>query len=289
MNHTISNEFLTVTISSQGAEMMSIQHKNGLEYLWQADPIYWSDRAIHIFPYVARLTNGSYIYQNKTYQLPIHGFVPNAPFTGVKQNDSSIVFTLNNPESYVDSYPFLFDFSITYTLDCETIHVQYHIHNKDTKTMFFGLGGHPGFRVPLEDGLSFEDYQLSFPPCNPKRVEFTPACFITEKKEVFPLYEQTLPLSHQLFDEDAIVLTDVPHSVTLSSPKGKHGITLIAPDFRYFGFWHTPRTDAPFLCMEPWSSLPAKQDIITDIEKQNDLLSLPPQETFTTLWSLHCF
>ena len=28
--------------------------------------------------------------------------------------------------------------------------------------MYFGLGGHPGFNVPLEAGLSFEDYCLEF-------------------------------------------------------------------------------------------------------------------------------
>ena len=28
--------------------------------------------------------------------------------------------------------------------------------------MYFGVGGHPGFAVPLEKGLAFEDYCLQF-------------------------------------------------------------------------------------------------------------------------------
>ena len=54
----IENEFLQVTISDAGAELMSIRSADGTEYLWQGDAAYWSDRAPNIFPYVARLTDG---------------------------------------------------------------------------------------------------------------------------------------------------------------------------------------------------------------------------------------
>ena len=32
--------------------------------------------------------------------------------------------------------------------------------------MYFGIGGHPAFNVPLESSLTFEDYYLSFSPKN---------------------------------------------------------------------------------------------------------------------------
>ena len=54
----ISNQFLTVSVSDRGAELMSILGSDGTEYLWQGDPAYWGDRAPNIFPYVARLTDG---------------------------------------------------------------------------------------------------------------------------------------------------------------------------------------------------------------------------------------
>ena len=60
MNHTIQNEFLTVTAAEKGAQLQSILGRDGTEYLWQGDAKYWSDRALNIFPYVARLTEGSY-------------------------------------------------------------------------------------------------------------------------------------------------------------------------------------------------------------------------------------
>lgn len=58
-------------ISSLGAQLMHLTGKT--EYLWQGDPAYWTDRAPTIFPYVARLTNGTYRYEGQTYHLPIHG------------------------------------------------------------------------------------------------------------------------------------------------------------------------------------------------------------------------
>ncbi len=77
MNDQISNEYLQIEISSRGGELQSIR-KAGREYLWQGDPRTWPDRAINIFPYVARLTDGKYLYQGKEYQLDIHGFLPYA-------------------------------------------------------------------------------------------------------------------------------------------------------------------------------------------------------------------
>ena len=32
---------------------------------------------------------------------------------------------------------------------------------------------------------------------------------------------------------------------------------MIFPDAKYVGFWQPDHSDAPFLCIEPWQSLPA--------------------------------
>ncbi len=288
MLYHIENEHLHVAVSSRGAELMNIRSADGTEYLWQGDPRYWSDRALNIFPYVARLTDGCYTYRGKTYQLPIHGFAPTAAFTVTAQQKDSVTFTLeSNPDFYV-MYPFLFRFSIRYYLEGSTLHAEMKVENLDEKTMHFGLGGHPGINVPLEEGLSFEDYFLEFPDCSLRRVEFTPACFITGKEDPFPLEGGRLPLSHNMFDDDAIVLKGVPGEVTLRSEKGNRAVTLIAKDLPVYGFWHMPRTDAPYICLEPWSSLPSRQDVVEDLETQSDLVALEAGKTYVTTWSLRC-
>ena len=282
----IQNQYLAVSVSDRGAELMSIRSLDGTEYLWQGDPAYWGDRAPNIFPYVARLTDGCYTYGGKTYRLPIHGFAPTAMYRVTEQSGSAVTFTLeDNPEFY-EMYPFRFRFSIRYELSDRDLHVRLTVENLDEKTMYFGLGGHPGINVPLEPGLTFEDYFLEFPGGDLRRVEFTESCFITGKDDPFPLEGGHLPLRHDMFDQDAIVLKGVPGKVTLGSDKGSRSVTLSAPDLGVFGFWHWPRTDAPYICLEPWSSLPSRQDVVEDLQTQPDLISLAAGKVYRTTWTL---
>ena len=282
----IRNPFLDVSVSDRGAELMSILSSDGTEYLWQGDPAYWADRAPNIFPYVARLTKGSYTYGGKTYHLPIHGFAPTALYAVTEHTGTSVTFTLEDTPEFYEMYPFRFRFSIRYELEDQDLHVQLKVENRDEKTMYFGLGGHPGINVPLEPGLTFEDYCLQFPPCDLRRVDFTESCFITGGEDPFPLEDHRLPLRHDMFDQDAIVLKGVPGEVTLRSGKGSKSVTLSAPDLGVFGFWHWPRTDAPYICLEPWSSLPSRQDVVEDLQTQPDLIALDAGKTYRTTWSL---
>ena len=75
MIYTLENDSLKVQVNSHGGELWSIQTKDGAEYLWQGDEAYWKDRALNLFPYIARLTEGKYMLDGKTYEMPIHGFV----------------------------------------------------------------------------------------------------------------------------------------------------------------------------------------------------------------------
>lgn len=289
MIYAIQNSAITARVSTLGAQLMGLQGADNTQYLWQGDPRYWPDRSLTIFPYVARLTEGCYLYKSRLYHMPIHGFGPTSEFTVLEHSTSSLTLCLDSsPETYA-MYPFLFRFTIRYLLDGTSIRVEICVENRGEKAMYFGLGGHPGINVPLEQGLSFEDYCLEFPPCTPMRVEFTPACFITGKETPFPLRDHTLPLSHSLFDEDAIVLKGIPGRVTLRSKRGRRGVTLNAPDFPVFGFWHMPKTDAPYICLEPWTSLPSRQDVVEDLEKQQDLIRLEPKKVYETTWSLETF
>ena len=153
--------------------------------------------------------------------------------------------------------------------------------------MYFGLGGHPGFRVPLTEGKHFEDYCLRFAePCSPKRVGFTPDCFVTGENTEYTLSNGTdIPLRHDLFDDDAIVLRDMAREVTLCSDDMR-AVTVRYPQMRYLGIWHMPKTDAPYVCIEPWLSLPAHAGRKAVLEEQEDLVALAPGETYRNLWSI---
>lgn len=287
MNHSIQNQFLTVTASEQGAQLQSILGCDGTEYLWQGDPTYWSDRALNIFPYVARLTDGCYQMDGQRYRMQIHGIAPYRRFQLVRHEPEQMVLELTDDQETYFQYPRHFAFRVIYTLRQNTLEVTYEVENRDEKTMYFGLGGHPGFNVPLEKGKKFEDYRLRFSQkCQPKRVGFTEACFLSGSNSDFPLEnDQLIPLRHDLFDEDAIVLKDMAREVTLESDAGK-SITVSFPQMPYLGIWHWPKTDAPYVCIEPWCSLPSSQGKVAEFEKQPDLLSLEAGDLYRNIWTI---
>lgn len=288
MLHTIQNDCLSVTVDSLGAQLWSIRSKDGTEYLWQGDARYWADRALTIFPYVARLWQGRYEMDGKTYSLPIHGFAPQSEFVLAEKSDTRLVLELTDSEQTLLQYPRRFALRMVYALESDTLVVTHEVENRDRRTMHFGLGGHPGFNVPLEAGRAFEDYSLRFAAkCQPVRVGFTEDCFVSGEDAPFALEQDcVLPLSHALFDEDAIVLADMAREVTLETPDGGRSVTVSYPDMPYLGIWHWPHTDAPYVCIEPWASLPGRRGSITIFEAQKDLISLEAGKTYRNQWTI---
>ena len=285
MLHTISNGILTVSASERGAELQSIRDRRGVEYLWQGDPRYWADRALNIFPYVARLTEGKYFLDGELHEMAIHGIAPYADYRLGEKDAAAMTLELTE-EGWLRQYPRRFALRIRYALEGDRLSVASEVENRDERTMYFGMGGHPGFQVPAEPGRAFEDYRVRFSrPGTAVRIGFTEDCFLDGTEAPFPLEEDRfLPLRHQLFDQDAIVLRDMAREVTLETAEGKPTVTVTFPDFDYLGIWHAPKTDAPYVCIEPWSSLPSAKGRIAVLEEQPDLIRLEPGKTWRTRW-----
>lgn len=288
---TLENSRLRLTVDSLGAQMMSLQTLDGREYLWQGDPRYWCDRAPVLFPFVGRLTGNSYRYGGQVYSMGIHGFAARQDFSCLCPKPNRLVLQLTDNGETRDQYPFAFSLNIIYELIDNRVQVTYQVENSGTGILPFGIGGHPGFRVPLEEGEQFDDYILEFTGgCQPDRVGFTPQVFLSGQDQPYPLKEgKYLPLRHDLFDEDAVILKNMSREVTLRSRISPHGVQVSYPDMPYLGLWHMPNTDAPYLCIEPWSSLPARQDVVEDFACKSDLIQLGPGKTYVNTWSITIF
>lgn len=292
--YSLDNGVLSVRVSSIGGQLLSVK-KDGKEYLWQGDPAFWEDRAPNLFPYIARLTKGTYTVHGKEYHLPIHGFLPAAEMKAEAQEESLLVLRLDADESTLACYPFVFTLRIRYELNQDTLRIAYEVENGGEEDMYFGIGGHPGFQAPLEDGLSFEDYFLEFESegqsgtgaQTPVRIGFSPTCFLNGKDEPWPLEKGCrIPLRHDLFDDDAIVLSHTPKTVVLRSEKGGRGVRVRFPQMPYIGFWHAVKKPAPYVCIEPWSSLPSRQDVVEELSEQPGLIHLEGKGVYRNLWSI---
>lgn len=292
MGYTIlENSRLRLTVDTLGAQMMSLQNLDGREYLWQGDPRYWCDRAPILFPFVGRLTENSYRYGGQVYSMGIHGFAAHQDFSCLCPEPNRLVLQLTDNGETREQYPFAFSLNIIYELIDNRVQVTYQVENTGTGMLPFGIGGHPGFRIPLEEGEQFDDYILDFTGgCQPDRVGFTPQVFLSGQDQPYPLKEgKYLPLRHDLFDEDAVILKNMSREVALRSRLSPHGVQVSYPDMPYLGLWHMPNTDAPYLCIEPWSSLPARQDVVEDFACKSDLIQLGPGKTYVNTWSITIF
>lgn len=291
MIYTIFNEFIEVQISDMGAELMSIKSKSdGTEYLWQGNPEFWGGRAYNMFPICGRLTEGKYTYMGGTYEMNLHGFVRKSALDATLLADDKIDFGIRANENTLKQYPFDFEYHILYTLVKNTIKMSISVTNHGEKTLIFSLGGHPGFNVPLGDsGEQFTDYYLEFTPeCQPKSVQMSPTCFITGEIENFPLVDgRILPLRHSLFDNDAIILQEASCSISLRSYSGDRSVTVdIPPQMKYVGIWHAPKKAAPYVAIEPWTSLPAYDGVVDDMLTKRDMFELAPFAVYELDWSI---
>ena len=285
---TVRNEYLTLRVDEFGAQMTELCSNKGTEYLWNADKTYWGENAPVLFPFVGRMTDGNYILRGARYSMPLHGFAKRNTFAIEEQTAESVTFALRDTDETRKEYPFRFTFRVRYALRDSSVAVTYFVKNDGDDTMPFGIGGHPGFRVPLAEGTKFEDYEIRFPePCMPDRIGFSDTGYLDGTALPYPLKDGvSIPLRHDLFDCDAIVLRHTPRSVTIRSDKTSRSVTVDFPGMPYIGFWHMPKTDAPYVCIEPWVSLPSRQDIVEDLAFKADLTRLAPGEEYTNEWKI---
>ncbi len=303
MIYTLKNSEMEVQVSSKGGELVSMKDADQTEYIWIGDATYWKRHAPQLFPCIGRLTNNQYKMDGALHEMGQHGFLRDYELTKVESEEQDIELdSAEDPAGVVASLHLqlisdastrqLYDrdwtVDIFYSLCGKTLNVKFQVRNSDVRTMRFGYGIHPGFNVPLNPALRFEDYRLDFHEVStPKQMELTERYTISGGMHDYTLEEgRYLPLQHSLFNHDAIILKDMPHTVTLGSQKDEKKVTVTFPDMPYLGIWHAPETDAPFVCIEPWSSLPSTDGVIDEFETKPDFITVEPEETYTNSWSI---
>lgn len=293
MNYTLENEQLSITVQSFGGELVSIKGKNGIEYLWQGDANYWSGHAPVLFPICGSLRNNEALTKDgKKLTMPRHGIVRKREFNLEKQTASEIIFSIASDEELLSYYPYRFTLYIRYQLLADQVLVQYLVSNHSEETMPFFIGGHPGFNCPLENGLAFSDYQIEFEreevldvPTN----ELATGLVNRLQKKKLDFNGQTLPLSHDLFNEDALIFANSrSKKVTLSSSKGQHGLEMTFEDFSNLLIWSTAN-QAPFVALEPMMGTSTYTDEGDTFEEKENVQFLAPHGLSSYSYSIRCY
>lgn len=275
MTVTIENEYLTATIAEQGAELQSLKSKaTGLEYIWTGDPAYWGKHAPILFPIVGALKDGTYTYQGKTYSMPKHGLARISRFTVLQHNadQASLIFQ-STPETKAQ-YPFDFEFIVHYQLTGNTLVTRFEVVNLGAETMFYAVGGHPAFNVPLEAAQNFDDYRMVF-ETEHAGFEIPMVGDYVDLAHKLPIQLDVINLNHELFAQDVRVYEiRGKNQLTLESTTGTHKVTMTYDAMPYVGLWTTYPQAAPFLCIEPWAGIPDDLETSGELSKKVGIESL---------------
>ena len=284
MEYQLKNEYLTVTAKKAGAELTSVKNNEGLEFLWCGDKKYWGRQAPVLFPIVGKVNNNTYTHEGRTYHLTQHGFARDMEFDEVTQKENELIFCLRANEQTKEKYPFEFQLSITYTLIKNTIKVTYEVENCDTTKMYFTIGAHPAFNCPMVEGEQFEDYYFEFEKAGATRLIATSDVLLTGEEKAYN--DQIVPLSLELFKEDAIILSKVvSDKVTLKSSKNSHSVSVNRKGMPFLGLW-SPVGGAPFVCIEPWMGHTDYLSNGDELSEKKDFISLETKEKFSCSYEL---
>lgn len=288
--YTIENEQLKVDIKTKGAELDSIfSKKNKLEYMWGADPAFWPKKSPILFPIVGTVKQNTYYYDNVPFQLNRHGFARDMEFSVTTQNGTSITMTLAADPTTLKVYPFPFTLSVTYTVDANELAVTYHVTNRGTGNMFFSIGGHPAFRMPLESGLHYEDYYIEFEEKEQaNRWLISPEGLIESESAPYLKGQNKVQLSKAMFSKDAVVFKGLKSSrLTIKTDRSSHGFMFEFKEFPYMAFWATPNAD--FICIEPWCGIADSTGSSQQLVEKDGINQLLPNQEFVRSWKVRCF
>ncbi len=283
MIHILENDKLRVQVEDHGAELKSIFGKNdNFEYLWHGSPDYWNRSAIILFPVCGRLTSGKYTYDGKEYEMNIHGFARDSDFTVTEKTADKITLELKENEKTLKQYPFKFLLRVTYTLIGATITTSVTATNTGNADLPFSLGGHPGFSVPLESGLSFSDHYIEFSSkgSHLKNVFSANGLDLGETVDYKLEGGNKLLLTHELFVDDALFFVEKEGYATLKSDKTDRFVKVTYRDVTHLGIWQTYAKDTPFVCIEPWHGVPADEGAIDDFKTKKEFIHLKNGESY---------
>ncbi|EHD1595789.1 aldose 1-epimerase family protein [Listeria monocytogenes] len=284
----LENEVLLVEMKTAGAELTRIFHKDtGLEYLWNADSKFWGRHSPVLFPTVGRFVEDTYLVDGKPYHLGQHGFARDRDFQVVEQTEKSVRFELDADEDSLAVYPYKFKLSIIYTIEKNTVAVSYEVENTDNKRIYFSIGAHPAFNLPLTDGTTFEDYYLDFgTEENLETLCLEGPYRSGEIKKVVDEAARYLPLNYDLFKNDALIFEALKQKeMTIKSDKTPHFVKVSFPEFPFVGVW-TAKAGTPFLCIEPWYGIADGAGESVELRDKAGIEHLEPEAVFASEYEI---
>ncbi|MBO2544615.1 aldose 1-epimerase family protein [Salegentibacter sp. BDJ18] len=285
----LKNEFLSIKVNPIGAELSSLKSlETGIEHLWQGNPEFWASQAPNLFPVIGVLKEGKFIFEDKEYQMPKHGFVRHNENIQLKEKTGDkLVFQLDYSAETLEIYPFKFRFEISFQLNKKSLTVHHHIFNLDDKPVYFSLGGHPAFNAPISKNEVYEDYYLEFDRKMDLRTYIlSEDGLVSDTTEGILDNEDKIRLHKELFAKDALIFKNIPSKkVVLKSKNSGSILSVEYKDFKNLGIWAKP--GAPYVCIEPWLGIADVEGTDQNLKIKEGIEILEANKTFEASYTVN--
>lgn len=251
----ISNDELTVDVAALGAEMQSLQTRDGRNWMWHGDVKYWTGRSPILFPIVGRAPNDSLSINGERYQMGQHGFARRSAFTLVHEEASRCIYRLTASEATMQMYPFAFQLDIEHRLVDRSVLVTAEVRNLDDKPMPFGVGFHPAFAWPLPGATG--DHKIKLENKSEPGMKRLSGGLFGPEILPSPFAAGELTLEPNQFVDDAMVFPEGAGEALVYGPDEGPSVRFSWNNLPNFALWTKP--GAGFICLEPWHGTAAAQ------------------------------
>jgi galactose mutarotase-like enzyme len=210
-----------------------------------------------LFPVCARLErdgkSGHYLYDGHLYELPIHGFSWNLPWTVVDVRSNQLTLCLTDNEQTRLIYPFSFKITLIYRAENGQLVCEQCYENKGNHPLPYYAGFHPYFLTPPANKGKSKVY-LDY---HPKR-HFIYNKQLTDLVGESPVFKTPVSITHPEINEQLTMLGE-DKRIQITYPKDFRVILeakgVEDPNlFSYIQLYTIP--EKPFFCVEPWMSFP---------------------------------
>lgn len=264
----LQNDLLTVTIDSQGAQLISIRDAQGVERIWQRDPAFWTGCAPILFPIAGRLREDCYYLDGKRYELPKHGYVRLLPWTLESCSHTKAVFLMTEKHP---GFPFDYELRAIFALNGNVLKVTYQVINTGDCTFWYGLGAHEAYATP--GGL--DTYTIEFDEVECLANYQLDDGLLMKEPVILAQNTNKLPLKTELFSKSALVFCTLKsRGVNLVSSQHERKIRVEFPDHGALMLWNKPGAD--YICIEPWTNAPDFLDSDMQIDHKLGCIRLDP-------------